>query len=178
VILSLVLRPGFCQAYPSMAKSMAKRLTAAVMLLVIGAWAEMALAPMLLMHAALMRPRHQAAANMSAHSSNHHAPVEMAAHSRCSGQHGPEHPGVEPVIEVSPLLADAPLCDDPHNCCFRQGPQSVPAPASDLQQLARKIAPASRLFLDPLNTESEKFVDEGALPLRAPPNIFGVILRV
>lgn len=174
MILSLVLRLAFCQAYASMAK----RLTAAVMLLVIGAWAEMALAPMLLMHAAHMHPGHHMAVDTSAHASHHHAPVEMAAHSRCSGEHGPEHPGVEPAIEVSPLLADSPLCDDPHNCCFRQGPQSVPAPASDLQQLARKIAPATRLFLDPPDSNRKSFVDEGALPLRAPPNIFGVILRV
>ncbi len=153
-------------------------MTAAILLLAIGAWAEMALAPMLLMHAAHMRPGHEMAADMATHASHHHASAEMASRPCCPEHGGPEHHGIKSAIEVSWLISDAPACDDPHNCCFRQGPQSVPAPASDLQQLARDTAPASRLFLDPPDSNTKDVVDEAALALRAPPDVFGVILRV
>jgi hypothetical protein len=152
---------------------MAKRLTAAFMLLAVGAWAEMALAPVLLMHAEHMRPGHQMAADMAAHASHHHESTEAAARPCC-----PEHRGMESAIEVSSLDSDAPACDDPHDCCFRQGPQSVPAPAGNLKQLARGIASASRFFLNPPNSNTRNFVDDSALALRAPPGVFGVILRV
>jgi hypothetical protein len=160
----------FCQSQ----YSMAKKAIAAVLLVAMLAWAEMAMAPMLAMHAGHMRPGHEMDADMPAeHAAHHHAEhAQMAGHSCCPGLHR-----AEPEAMLA-LTATAPACDDPHSCCFRQGPQSVPAPASDVQKLAREMAPVGATTVRPLIEGSRRATDNQVLAFRPPPDAFGMTLRV
>jgi hypothetical protein len=164
-------RPAFCQAR----HCMGKKGIAAILLVVIAAWAEMAMAPMLAMHAGHMRPGHEMAADMPAeHSAHHHSQPAQAATGRpcCPGVHAAE------PVEVMELVSGAPACDDPHSCCFRQGPQSVPAPARDVQRLARQMAPAAAVEINPERAAAKSAIHSTALILHCPPDVFGMTLRV
>jgi len=138
---------------------MAKKAIAAVLLVAMAAWAEMAMAPMLAMHAE--------------HAAHHHAEhAQMAGHPCCPGLHRPEP---EAVLA---LTAGTPACDDPHSCCFGQGPQSVPAPARDVKKLAREMAPAGAATMSPVIESSTHVLDNQVLAFRPPPDLFGMALRV
>ena len=115
---------------------MAKKVVAGVLLLAIAAWAEMALAPMLAMHAHAHPGRTLVAELSSRHAPNHHgvAAEQVAKHACCP-----------PVVRIETegmveLVAESSGCQDSHRCCFRQGPQSVPAPVSEDQQLRPQVA--------------------------------------
>ena len=159
---------------------MAKKAIAAVLLLVIAAWAEMTMAPMLAMHAGHMLPGHEMAADMPAgHSAHHHFAhqnaenAQMAAGRPCC----PALHKMEPA-EVLEVVSGAPACDDPHSCCFRQGPQSMPAPARDVQRLAREMTPAAAVEINPERTAAKSAIHSTALILHSPPDVFGMTLRV
>jgi hypothetical protein len=153
---------------------MAKKAIAAMLLVAMAAWTEMAMAPMLVMHAAHMRPGHEMAADMPAeHAGHHHGEhAQMAGHPCCPGLHK-----AEPEAMLA-LTASTPACDDPHSCCFRQGPQSVPAPASNVQKLVRDIALTGAAKVSPTVEAAERAIDNKAFAFRPPPDLFGVTLRV
>lgn len=154
---------------------MAKKVLAAFLLMVIAAWAEMTMAPMFAMHAAHMRPGHEMAADMPAeHAGHRHAEhAQMAGGRTCCPGLRPSAP--TPALE---LFSGSPACDDPHSCCFRQGPQSVPAPASNLQPLVRKMAPAETVTIAPTLADATISSRAHAATLSPPPEIFGMTLRV
>jgi len=151
---------------------MAKKATAAFLLLAITAWAEMAMAPMLAMHAVHMHPGHEMTADMPVHHMHRHMEHAQSANERacCPGLRK-----VEP--DVSEVEASAPACDNPHSCCFRQGPQSVPAPASDGQSLARALTPAGAAAYRAVAAQ-EHVVEGKLLTLRLPPDLYGMTLRI
>jgi len=154
---------------------MVRKVIAVVLLVAMGAWAEMALAPMLAMHAGHMRPGHELAADMPANHSHHHSEHQQAralALPCCPDPH-------QAQPEAALIAADgAPACDDPHNCCFRQDPQSVPAPMRDVQKLSREIAPAAVVQLPPAREAAGFAPHDSALELSPPPDVHGMILRV
>ena len=158
---------------------MAKKAIAAVLLLVITAWAEMTLAPMLAMHAGHMHPGHEAVADMPHHAGHHPAKSKQGA--------AAEHPCCPKVHKTEPadvleLVSGVPACDDPHSCCFRQGPQSVPAPTRDMrtddQKLAQDMAPAAAVEPRPLPGTARHTLGHGSLALNFPPDVLGMTLRI
>jgi hypothetical protein len=157
---------------------MARKAIAAVLLLAIAAWAEMALAPMLAMHAGHMRPGHEMAADMPAeHAAHHHAePAQIAAHRCCPRFHKAESEG---LLEFA---ASIPGCDDPHSCCFRQGPQSVPAPVREVktgdQRLTQELAAAAAAETSPTRAVAVLVVADRPLALSPLPEVFGMTLRI
>ena len=178
-ITSRVIR--FCH-YQRRGISLAKRAIAALLLVTIGAWAEFALAPMLMMQSGHMLAEHAAVVNArdseamrAVHSGRHHmhqaAEPEQAAKRPCCPGFG--HP--EQVIETF-LTAAMPACDNSHRCCFRQGPQSVPAQARNVSQ--HGVAPARLTEVSDAQITRESAAVDGAAALRAPPDLFSMILRV
>jgi hypothetical protein len=163
---------------------MAKKAIASVLLVAMMAWAEMALAPMLAMHAGHMLPGHEMAADMPPerdahhHAAMHHAaqvaePEQMnSGRTCCPAVHKAEP---EVVLELS---AGTWGCDDPHSCCFQQGPQSVPVPARDVQKLTRDVAPVVVAEVNPAQPAMKRTVGNSALAVSPPPDVFGMILRV
>jgi len=154
---------------------MAKRATAGVLLAAILAWAEMALAPMLMMHAGHMRPGHEMAADMPGEQAAHHHGEPGGRHPCCPSLNKAQS---ENVIEFA--TGDY-GCSDPHSCCFRQGPQSVPAPARDLQRDDQRLAGALvRAALGQVTrpVPAGRTGHDGALALSSPPDVFGMTLRV
>lgn len=155
---------------------MARKTLASVLLLVIAAWAEMTLAPMLAMHAGHMRPGHEMAADMPMHHPGHHS----AAHSPAKAEPRPCCPSMhrtEPA-DVLELVSASPACDDPHSCCFRQGPQSIPAPARSVQRATQEMAPAMAAEVSPLLGTAKPALRNISLALSPPPDIFGMTLRI
>ena len=157
---------------------MARKSIAAFLLTVIAVWAEMTMAPLLAMHAGHMRPGHEMAADMpAAHHPHHHAVQPNAraeqadSHRRCCP--GLHQEGAAPALEIS---AGGPPCADPHSCCFRQGPQSMPAPARNPQALTLELAPVATQE-GPVPTIKRTVLDRAPI-LSPPPEVFGMILRV
>ena len=155
---------------------MARKSIALALLIGIAAWAELALAPMLAMHAGHMRPGHEMAADMP-HAGHHHGASnengQAEAQKRCCpGLHHPE-PAV--VLEIASAM---PGCDDPHSCCFRQGPQNVPAPASDIQNLSRELAPAAIIEVSDALPRVTAIVADSIPAFSPPRDVLGMILRV
>jgi hypothetical protein len=150
---------------------MAKKAIAAMLLVTMAAWAEMAMAPMLVMHATHMHPGHEMAADMpEKHATHGHAEhAQMAGHPCCPGLHRAE------PEDVLALSAGAPACDDPHSCCFRQGPQSVPALASDAPKLAPEMGAAGAALNPAIELSA---TDNSVSAFRPPPDVFGIPLRV
>jgi hypothetical protein len=155
---------------------MAKKAMASFLLVVILAWAEMTMAPMFAMHAGHMRSGHEMAVDMPAeHAAHHHAkqhPAVAEGRPCCPGLHKAQP---EALLE---MVSDSPACDDPHSCCFRQGPQSVPAPARDVQRLNRQVAPAEAANVNPVLPTAMRAVHHSAPTLSPPPDVFGMTLRV
>ena len=154
---------------------MAKKGIAAFLLVVIAAWAEMTMAPMFAMHAGHMRPGHEMAIDMPPQ----HAGHNHAGHgNKAEGQ--PCCPVLHKMAPVAMLemVSGSPACDDPHRCCFRQGPQSMPAPARDIQRLARDLAPVEVIEVSPPREAPTGAIRNFALALSPPPDVFGMTLRV
>jgi len=155
---------------------MARKSIAAFLLVVIAAWAEMTMAPMFAMHARHMRPGHEMATDIAPQ----HAGHNHAGHGQKLAEGRPCCPGLHKMEPVAMLevVSGSPACDDPHSCCFRQGPQSMPAPARDAQRLARGMAPAVAVEINPERGTARRAVDDCVLALRPPPDVFGMTLRV
>jgi hypothetical protein len=155
---------------------MARKALAAFLLVVIAAWAEMTMAPMFAMHAGHMHPGHEMVADMPPQ----HAGHNHAGHGQTMAEGRPCCPGLhkmEPVA-VLEVVSGSPACDDPHSCCFRQGPQSMPTPARDVQRLAREMAPAPAGEINPDRGTPRRNVRNSLLALRPFPDIFDMTLRV
>jgi hypothetical protein len=155
---------------------MAKKAIAVFLLVVIAAWAEMTMAPMFAMHFGHMRPGHEMAVDMPGHNHSGHGHAEHAAmvegRACCPGMHKAQP---EALLE---MVSGAPACDDPHSCCFRQGPQSVPAPARDVQRLNRQMAPAVAVSISPVFSAAKSAVRDDVPMFSPPPDVFGMTLRV
>ncbi len=143
---------------------MLKKSIAAALLVVMVAWAEMALAPMFIMHALHVHPAREMAEHQATH--EHAMP---AGHPCC--------PKLGKSENAAPLefAAGSLPCQDEHRCCFRQGPQSVPAPAS--AGFSREIAPARTAELSPAQAESQVSPATAIAP-GPPPGLLGMVLRV
>jgi hypothetical protein len=153
---------------------MAKRSIAGLLVVAMMVWAELTLAPMLAMHAGHMRAGHQIAEEISIpHAAHHHGtPMQTPAKHACC----------PPVHQAAPegmleLVADISGCHDPHSCCLRQGPQSIPAPARALRELTQRTPAESTLAIAQVNAEKHTTGDD---VIASPPHlhIFGMTLRV
>jgi len=153
--------------YPNV--RMCKKSIAATLLVVMVAWAEMALAPMLALHARHVHPAREMAKSVGGQMDAHHH-VMPAGHPCC--------PRLDKTENAAPLASAAGSlpCQDEHRCCFQQGPQSVPAPAG--ARLSPEIAPEEIAGLSP-DREAESDVSPAtAVALGPPPGQFGMVLRV
>ena len=148
---------------------MFKKSIAAALLVVMVAWVEMALAPMLAMHAGHVRPVREMAEHVAGQMAAHHH-VMPAGHPCC--------PGLGKTENTAPLefAASSLPCQDEHRCCFQQGPQSVPAPASS--RLSREIVPAKIAEFSPAHDAEAHVFPATAVALGPPPGQFGMVLRV
>ncbi|MFY9906307.1 MAG: hypothetical protein WBX02_08885 [Terriglobales bacterium] len=138
---------------------------AAALLVVMVAWAEMALAPMLLMHTGHVPAAREMSENMAAH---HH--VMPSGHACCPGL----GKTVNPV--ALELAAGSLPCEDGHRCCFQQGPQSVPARLNT--RLTRELAPAEVAEVNPVRDEESHLFPATEVAPAPPPNPLGMVLRV
>lgn len=151
---------------------MAKKGMAACLLVVIAAWAEMTMAPMFAMHAMRMPSGHKMADAMPGGGHAGHSHGKMAGGLPCCpGMHETQ------AVEVLAMFSAAPNCDDPHHCCFQQGPQSVPAPARVAREMTSGMALAARLegSLAPLMRRADP---DTSVALSPPVSVFGMTLRV
>ncbi len=150
-------------------KRMFKKSIAAALLVVMVAWAEMALAPMLAMHAGHVHPAREMAEHVAGQMAAHHH-VMPAGHRCC--------PGLGKTENTAPLefAASSLPCQDEHRCCFQQGPQSVPAPASS--RPSREIVPAEIAELSPDHDAESHLSPATAVAVGPPPGQFGMVLRV
>ena len=146
---------------------MVRKSLAGLLILVVGAWAEMVVAPMFSIRVAHLHPARDMAQAMAAH--DHAMP---AAHPCCHGFKGAL--GAIPTLEFAAAVLP---CSDQHRCCFRQGPQSAPAPVRATADDSREIAAinfsstAPTIQTAPAASVPVAFV----LP---PLDIFGVVLRI
>jgi hypothetical protein len=148
---------------------MLKKSMAALLLVVVVAWAEMALAPMFIMQVWHVHPAREASAPMAA--GHHEMPT---GHRCCPGISDPRRKTENAPVEIA--VSNLP-CQDQHRCCFRQGPLNVPAPVSARQEVSRALASANVAELSPPQTGSNDF---SPTPVASgpPPGLLGMILRV
>jgi hypothetical protein len=151
---------------------MFKKSIAAALLVVMVAWAEMALAPMLAMHAGHVHPAREMAESVAGQMATHHH-VMPAGHPCCPG------PG-KTTSDTARLefAASSMPCQDQHRCCFLQGPQSVPAPASAGDKLSRDVTPAEIAELIPANDAESHASPATAVAPGPPPGLLGMAFRV
>lgn len=145
---------------------MVKKSIAAALLVAMVAWAEMALAPMFLMHAGHVHAAREVAEHMTAH---HH--VMPAGHPCC--------PGLGKTGEMAPLefAAVSLPCQEQHRCCLMQGPQNPPAPVSSRYKLSQEIAAAEIAQLSLARAESDVSPTTVVVPGPAP-GLLGMVIRV
>jgi hypothetical protein len=145
---------------------MVKKSIAAALLVAMVAWAEMALAPMFLMHAGHVHAAREVAEHMAAH--DH---VMPAGHPCC--------PGLGKAVETALLdfAATSLPCREQHRCCFLQGPQNPPAPVSSRYRLSQEITAAEIAQLSPAQAESHVSPTTAVVPGPAP-GLLGMVLRV
>src|ERR1700692_3295831 len=105
---------------------MVKKSIAAALLVAMVAWAEMALAPMLAMPAHMLP-----GIDSVEHAVMHAVPAGHPCCPKISTTNNSEEQA--PVAFGSSSLP----FQDEHRCCFRQSPQSVPAPVSAQQRLTQ-----------------------------------------
>jgi hypothetical protein len=149
---------------------MFRRSIAAALLMVMVAWAEMALAPMLFMHTGHVHAAREMAEPVLGHTVAHHHHAMPAGHPCC--------PGIGKA--VSPALTEFAAgtlpCQNEHRCCFQQGPQNVPAPVN--ARVAQGIAPAVLAEISPDRDAESHVSGSTAVAPGPPPGKFGMVLRV
>jgi hypothetical protein len=149
---------------------MFKKSLAAALLMVMVAWAEMALAPMLFMHRGHVHAAREMAEPVSGQTVAHHHHAMPAGHPCC--------PGIGKTENTAPseFAAINLPCQNEHRCCFQQGPQNVPAPVN--ARVSREIAPAVIAGISPDRAAESHVSPTSALALGPPPGQFGMVLRV
>jgi hypothetical protein len=148
---------------------MFKKSIAAALLMVVVAWAEMALAPMLFMQAGHVHAAGEMAALVPGQMATHHRAMP-AGHPCCPG------PGKTDNAVPFEFAAGSLPCHNDHRCCFQQGPQSVPAPVN--ARMARDIAPADIAELSPDRDAESRIFPATAVPSGLPPGQLTMVLRV
>jgi hypothetical protein len=145
---------------------MLKRYISAALVVVMMVWAEMAIAPTLVMQVWHVHPAHEMAANMAGH---HHA---MPAGQPCC-------PKLGKTENAAPLefAASSLPCQDEHRCCFQQGPQNLPAPVGAGQKISQDISLEKIAELTPAPTRAHISLEPRVTP-GSPSELFGMILRV
>jgi hypothetical protein len=148
---------------------MVKKSIAAALLVAMVAWAEMALAPMLAM------PAHVLPAVVSVEHAAMHSHAMPAGHPCC-----PKISATNNSEEQAPVeLGSSRLSyQDEHRCCFRQGPQSVPAPLSAQQRLSQATASAETTEIMPVGGSESRLFSEIQFALGPPPSAMNMVLRV
>jgi hypothetical protein len=106
---------------------MARKAISALLLLAVITWAEMALAPLLLLHAH---------AGMASSDHAEHPAASVPGHACCPKGITAVQPVTVPLLAVS--SAGEP-CAEQHRCCFRQGPQNPPVPVNDTGRPSRDL---------------------------------------
>jgi cytosine/adenosine deaminase-related metal-dependent hydrolase len=143
---------------------MLKKSISAALVVIVMAWAEMAMAPMLAMHVW-----------------HEHAAHEMAAHHHAMPAELPCCPKIKPGKTADPALlefaASSPACQDQHRCCFQQGPQNLPTPVKAGQEFSQDISLEEIAELIPTPTHAQISLDTQVSP-GSPPELFGMIFRV
>jgi hypothetical protein len=154
---------------------MARKAIAAMLLVAIAAWTELALAPMLTMPGGHMHRGHWLVAEVTSQSiaDDHAAAARSAKHACCP-------PAIRHAKRPGTLefVANSSDCQGSHRCCFRQGPQPVPAPATEIRFSGPQIFAVVAPQVDqPANGFQIVFAPA---PVASPPylQIFGVTLRI
>lgn len=146
---------------------MVKKSIAAALLVVMVAWAEMAMAPMLAMQAGHVHPAREMAEHVAARA--------MPAGQACCPSPKTTTSNTEDARPLEVAASSQP-CQDEHRCCFRQGPQNLPAPISG-HRLSQEIALIEIAELSPAEAESQVFTAAAVAP-GPPPGLLGMVLRV
>lgn len=162
----LVTRPCDLDHIPDVSRSdklyvMARKIISALLLIAMAVWAELTLAPLLSLHVH---------AEMAAQAHLDHQPADMPAHPCCPQTHG----AVAPPYAIS--SAELP-CADEHRCCFRQGPQSAPAPAGSPNRLSRELVVVNWLIASENPVQIDIYRFNTSAELRSPPGDFNMVLR-
>ena len=144
---------------------MVKRGTAALLLFVVAAWAELLLAPMFSIPAAHAHIAHAMAPRAT------HDDAMPLPHSCCPGLR--RAAVTVPIVEFA--AASLP-CADEHRCCFRQGPQGAPTPAREDQKPSPDIHVLLVASLIPASQAIPSRLPDSLAP--SPPSLFTVILRI
>jgi hypothetical protein len=159
---------------------MLKKSIASALLVVMVAWAEMAMAPMfgpMFGPMLVMQIWHaHSAAETSEHiMAQHHA---MPADHTCCPGISKTGAGKTEDAAISGFGPTSLPCQDKHRCCFRPGPLNVPAPVSDDHRLSRDGALSLNAELN-LPPDAEQYLTVStAIALSPPPGLFGKVLRV
>jgi len=147
---------------------MLKKSISAALVVVMMAWVEMAMAPMLAMHVLHSHPAHEMAANMAGHDHHHAMPAE---HPCC-----PKIKKTENAALLQVATSSLP-CEDQHRCCFLQGPQNLPILVNAGQKISSdaSLEEISEPVPDPTRAQISP---EPRVTLGYPPDLLGMILRV
>lgn len=149
---------------------MVKKSISAALVLVIMAWVEMAMAPMLAMHVWHTNPAQEMTANMAGHHHHHAMPAE---HPCC------------PRIEINKTADLAPIefaasslpCQNQHRCCLVQGPQNLPAPVNAGQSHSQEISLEETAELTPAPVRAHISFERNVAP-GSPPDLLSMTFRV
>ena len=137
-----------------------------VLLFAVATWAELRLAPMIVMGAA---HTHAAQATTPAMVAHHHA--TSLPHPCCPSVQ--TTPAVVPPVELAPVGFP---CEDNHRCCFRSVPLGTPTSASD-EQTARDLPLLRATALISDRTTKENLAIE-IVHAQSPPSTFSMTLRI
>lgn len=153
---------------------MVKKSIATALLVAIVAWAEMALAPMLAMPAHMLPAFVTPAIAFIEHAAMHDHAMP-AGHSCCPKISAPNNSEEQAPVEFG--SSRLPFQGE-HRCCFRQGPQSVPAPVSAQQKLSQRTASAETGEIRLVSGSESRIFSEIQFALGSPPITMAMVLRV
>jgi hypothetical protein len=153
---------------------MVKKSIAAALLVAMAAWAEMALAPMLAMPAHML-PGIVTPAIVTEEHAGMHSHAMPAGHACCPKIGATNNSEEQTPVEFG--SSRFPFQDE-HRCCFRQGPQSVPAPGSAQQRLSQGTAGAETAEIRLVPCSESRICSEIKSALGPPPSAMRMVLRV
>jgi hypothetical protein len=151
---------------------MVRKSIAALLVLVVTAWAEVLLAPMFTIHVAHMNVAHMHAAREMAKPVATHHHVMPASHACCPGLHKNT-----PILPTLEFVAASLPCENQHRCCFRQGPQSAPAPVRERANNSQEVAKTDSAATQP-TVRTEPWISVSFASALPPPTLFGMVSRI